>query len=267
MNFFGRGTLLKHLRSLVLDRTIYQVYQRFRASGVAPSWRPLPSPYSVDEDGLLFSPVLVDKHQPVVLDLIPQGEEKGLVQITAKMAKWSPENGRHVCILRVITIPVRLSNQLTEVVRSVFPDVLFWLWLTRTLEQESGPVIAGLFRGSANLLKELKDDDGRVERLVQCVCSIKHLDLMDQDERIRSSSRNALCLTPPRCVDLCPRWDEEKKVGVAGFTVYTDDQANEAALEAYYSLVFGAKFRVPVPEWVKGADPKSLEFLESLVND
>jgi hypothetical protein len=265
---FGRKNLARHLKSLIRTRTIYQVYQRFRANGVQPSWRRLASPYASDEDQILFTPVFANSRQPVVLDLIPTGKaDMACVQITSKMITWSASEHRYMMVLRISTRSIRLSDEVGEIVPTVHPEVLFWLWLTRTFEQETGHVIAGLYRGVAGILKELSDEDPRVASLVSSVCSLKHLDIMSEDEQTRKLARSALCLTPPRAVTLTPEYESENKVAVAGFTVYVDGEGNEAAATAYNSILFGARFVKTVPEWCKAVDPKSLAFLESLMND
>jgi hypothetical protein len=268
VSFFGRKNLFRHLKCLIRSRTIYQVYQRFRARGVSPSWRRLSNPITNDDEQLLFSPVVVDPHQPSVLDLIPNGKsDNAFVQITSKMIKWSPSENRHVMILRVLTRSIKLCDKLSEIVASVNAKTLMWLWLTRTMDQEVSRVIAGLFRGVAGILKELSDDDPKVTPLVNSICSLKYLDIVSSDEQVRIVARAALCLTPPRAVAFCPEYDGENKMVVAGFTVYVDGEGSEAALNAYNSILYGSRILKTVPEWCKAVDGKSFEFLESLLND
>jgi hypothetical protein len=52
---------------------------------------------------------------------------------------------------------------------------------------------------------------------------------------------------------------------VCANVVYTDSEANDAALKAFYGIAVGARLRTPIPPWCIAPDGKSLEFLKGLI--
>jgi hypothetical protein len=260
---FTSFTLPKILRSLVADRSVYQLLARVRARGVTPSWRLLPYPSQFEDDGLLSCPALPSRRQPFVLDLKPLGESEAVVQITAKMVIWSNLEGRYLTVLRIFNQKLSLSEKVADVVKTVNAPVLLWLWLTRTLDQSMRNVLAGIFRAAAGIITA-GGDPGELSR--GC-CALKFSDLAGGDARWRSNSRYALCLTPPSMYSLVPLYEKDAGFAICGNAIFADDEANDGALKAYYASFVGSRIARPIPDWCKDPDPKTLNFLNSLISN
>jgi hypothetical protein len=140
------------------------------------------------------------------------------------------------------------------------------LWLTRTFDESLRHVLAGLFRATAAVLAHLPRDSPKAAELTRGCCTLKFFDLASDDDIERVEGRYALCLSPPSLLSLWPEYSADRKVAVCGNVVYTDSEANDAALKAYYDLTVGAKLRTPIPEWCVVPDQKSLGFLASLAS-
>jgi hypothetical protein len=260
------NTLLKILKSLIIDRSVYQLFAIYRARGVQPSWRMLPFPAALENGGLLSCPVLPGRRQPFVLDLKPDGSApEATVQITAKMALWSASSSRYVVVLRKFTRKLRLSDNIEEIISSVNPSVLLWLWVTRTLDQSIRNVLAGVFRAATGLIGKLAANDVKRAALIHGCCALKFLDFASDEAPVRSGGRYALCLNPPALFPVVPVYDPEKGFAVAGSVVFADEESNDGALKAYFATFVGGSLRRPIPDWCKAADPKSAEFLNSLL--
>jgi hypothetical protein len=261
---FTRYNLLKQLKFLVAERAIYQNYMRARAQGIGTAWRPLPAPCCSDDKGRHFAPILPSSRQPFVLDAKPSGRsESAVIQITAKMVLF--KEGKHVTVVRVFNRRFALSDNPEEVAASVNPRALIWLWLTRTLDESVRHVLAGLFRATAAVVSHLPRDSLKAAELTRSCCALKFFDLASDNDLERLEGRYALCLSPPSQIALAPEYSPEDKVAVCANVVYTDSEANDAALKAYYGITVGAKLRTPIPEWCVAPDGKSLEFLTSLM--
>jgi hypothetical protein len=265
---FTRHNLLKNLRSLTAARSIYQNYMLARAAGVATAWRPLPSPACYDESGRHFAPVLPDVRQPFVLDLRIAGRATAaVVQVTAKMITFCPRTQRHHTVVRALTRRFELSDVPADVVKSVDPPVLLWLWLTRTLAESPRNVVAGLFRATAAVIRYLDPADQRAALLRSACCALKFTDLAADAGQVAANARYALCLRAPHDIAISPRWDAATKVAVCGNSVYTDDRANQDALKEYYAIPLAARMQTPVPGWCVEVDPAGAQFLDSLLKD
>ena len=263
--FFTKSNVLASLKYFVAASTVYQTYFKCRARGVSPSVRTSFAPCSMCEDGVEFIPVLPDHKYPVVVDLKPEGKETGVLQITAKMTVWNDTQKKHTTILRVLTRSIKMSANQDEIIDSLKPNVVLWLWLTRTLDQPISNVIAGLFRTSAAIIALLAEDDPNAQQLTHAICALKKCDLMNADQWIRSQNRYALCLTPPRHFPLCPEFVADKNYARIGNTVYADNTSNEAAVSVYHQIPVNPRIFTPIPEWVKTPDPAALDFLNSLL--
>jgi hypothetical protein len=178
------------------------------------------------------------------------------------MALWSPSAGRYLTVLRVFTRRIPLSESAADVARSVKAPILLWLWLTRTLDTSVRNVVAGIFRAAAGIIAAGADP---AELSAGC-CALKFCDLTSEDARWRSTARYGLCLTPPSLYPIIPVYNAEKAFAVCGNSVFADEEGNEEARAAYEAAFVGARLRRPVPDWCKTPDPKSLQFLSSLVS-
>jgi hypothetical protein len=192
---FTRSTLLKQLKFVITERTIYQNYMRSRAQGVTTSWKLLPAPCSSVENGHHFAPVLPFNHQPFVLDAKPDGKSTaGIIQVTAKMVLFNSD--KHVTVVRVFNRRYALSDSAEEVVASVDPRALVWLWLTRTLEESVRHVLAGLFRATASILAHLPPDSPKAAELLR-----PEVLRFRERRRPRAFGRSILPLSVPAVAD------------------------------------------------------------------
>jgi hypothetical protein len=260
---FTGFTLLKILTSLVADRSVYQLLARVRARGVAPSWRLLPYPAQFEEDGLLSCTALPTRRQPFVLDLKPLGESEAVVQITAKMVIWSNSDGKYLTVLRIFNRKLSLTEKVGDLVKSVNVRVLLWLWLTRTLDQSMRNVLAGIFRAAAGIISA----GGDPADLSRGCCALKFCDFAGEDAHWRSNGRYSLCLTPPSMYPLVPHYDKDAGFAVCGNAIFADEEGNDGAVKAYHASFVGGRISRPIPDWCKHPDPKTLEFLNSLISD
>jgi hypothetical protein len=264
---FMAHTLLKSLKTLIADRSIYQNFMKSRSRGVVTTWKPLPAPCCFDDQGHHFAPVLPNNGQSFVLDMRPNGHSAtAVVQITSKMVIWSDAAQKHVTVVRAFSRSFQLSEDPREVVGSVDPSVIIWLWLTRTLNESVRHVIAGLFRATAGILKYLPRDDVKAKQFIHSCCSLKFFDLTSDVPLTQSNSRYSLCLTAPTVFKAWPDHDPDKKFAICLNCVYADDKQNQAAIAAYNEIAIGARIVSPVPEWCVSPDPASFQFLESLLS-
>jgi hypothetical protein len=262
---FTRNSLLRLLKLLVAERTIYQFYTRARSRGVSTTWRSPSTPVGSDEQGRHFAPVLPFNRQPFTLDAKPDGKSTtAVVQITAKMVLFKA--GKFSTVIRIFNRRFALSENPQEVAASVDPRVLVWLWLTRTLEESVRNVIAGLFRATAAVLQQLPPDSPKAAELTASCCAIKFSHLASEVDPERFLARYALCLQAPSQIALWPVYSADAKVAVYGNVVYTDSDANEAAVKALCEIPIGAVLRIPIPPWCITADRKSVAFLTSLMH-
>jgi len=264
---FNDKNLLSVLRYVFLEKPIYQCFMRARVSNCDSSWKTIPYPFSLDERGILFSPVLVNSKQPFVLDLHPKGVSTELfVQVTAKMIKYDHQKGVFNPILIVFNQKISVSSTITEIVESINPKVLFWLWFTRTLDKSPRDVMAGLFRVSSSLVSVLNRDNKLYESLIRCCCCMKFYAFNSDNDINRFIGRSLLCFVSPHHLSVLPEKDEECNCYITMSGIYSDSPNEKTFKKAEEIGFFNGVFS-PIPDWVKVNDPQSLEFFESLLPD
>lgn len=258
ITYFTKNNILASLKYFVSARPVYQTFVKCRANGITPTLRTLPVPCTMSQDGVEFIPVLPNQSYPIVVDLTPVGKEAAQVQITAKMTMWNEKAKKHTVVLRVFNCNIKMSKNEEDVVDSVNPNALIWLWLTRTLDHPSANVIAGVFRAGAAVIGMLAEDDPKAQQLTHGICSLKMHDIISD-----VASRYALCLTPPRLFPLCPEFVPDKNYGRFGNTVYADATSNEHAVAVYRQIPLNPRLFTPIPDWLKSPDPAAMDLLNS----
>lgn len=301
--------------------TVYQWNSLARSKGSRTVWRFGKVPNCYEDKGIAFSAVLPSTEQPFVLDIHPDGTSDYVsVQITAKMFSIveGDDPSFYSSVFRVFNRKIKLSSDVKKIVESINVNTLLWLWITRTLEQSQRDVLAAVYRSTARIIQFLvqDDDDDKNDRdeidsingrpnkkiadLVHGVCSLKHSDLMSQDDRLKILSRYSMLLSSPNFFRLIPKYDEKNKVAVFGNSVYYDvitkDDENELnsendrksenddqnqqkdesktkkivsieVLEELMNILFMEKTESPIPDWCKSPDKQTLEFIHSLVSE
>lgn len=265
---FNRYTL-GSLLSLCNFHPIYQTFVNARIAGSKYEWKSSPIfPESIS-NGVIYKPALVYQAQPFVLDLHPNFNPKFpednyiAVQIVTKLITYSEENKCYKTIVRITSKKLKVSNDINFVTESVNPNVLLWLWLTRTMSQSSRDVVAGIFRASARIIAKLSVNNEKSRKLAHAVCSLKFLDIESKEDDKRFNSRFAFCALPPCMLSIVP--EIQGKISKSLTTIYCTEDAKTEAVDALNKQPFGELKIGPIPEWITAPDQAGAKFLDSLL--
>ena len=272
--FFTGSTLLNILSFCTREKPIYQLLMCCRSRNAKPTWRPSPSLPQYLSQNTFCCPIIHLRRQPFVLDIHPMCTDRCeniFYQLTAKMTRYNPETHQYSSILRIFNRTIKTSNSINDIVASVDPNALMWLWITRTLQKPPRDVVAALYRAVANFISLLPKDSEAAQSLIRICCAIRFLgftstnglDVLIGKQILTTISPKELSLDPEIVVN--DKTNKETAVTAAG--IYADDANDEVAVEEAVRLGYLPKIISPIPEWCKTPDPQSLEFLESLLPD
>lgn len=118
-----------------IDREFaFQLLAVFR-SGVAYSAKYIPSPFLASEvtDNYVRIPVLPSHTASLSFEIIPPETDDKLrfqaMQCVVKFTRWNPKTNRLSRLFRIISNEFKISNNLTTVLTSTSPSMLFYSWL------------------------------------------------------------------------------------------------------------------------------------------